>query len=162
MLRGGFRGEVLAVASDGTTVPGVTNAPSLSEVPGQFDLVVASIDPQDLGSVVIDSAHKGAHGLVVLTGSEFSAQENHVLVQLARAYGVRALGPDALGVLSHYKGVIWYTGDDVVTREADGRAGRDEGAQGADGLAGGIGHDTSVLRLRRWRACPTRPRSRSG
>ncbi len=31
--------------------------------------------------------------------------------------------PDALGVLSHYKGVIWYTGDDVVTREADGRAG---------------------------------------
>ena len=26
--------------------------------------------------------------------------------------------PDALGVLSHYKGVIWYTGDDVVTRKA--------------------------------------------
>jgi hypothetical protein len=25
--------------------------------------------------------------------------------------------PDALGVLSHYKGVIWYTGDDVVTRK---------------------------------------------
>jgi hypothetical protein len=25
--------------------------------------------------------------------------------------------PDALGVLSHYKAVIWYTGDDVVTRE---------------------------------------------
>jgi hypothetical protein len=29
--------------------------------------------------------------------------------------------PDNLGVLSHYKGVIWYTGDDAVTREADGR-----------------------------------------
>jgi hypothetical protein len=26
--------------------------------------------------------------------------------------------PDELGVLSHYEGVIWYTGDDVVTREA--------------------------------------------
>jgi hypothetical protein len=25
--------------------------------------------------------------------------------------------PTALGVLSHYKGVIWYTGDDVITRE---------------------------------------------
>jgi hypothetical protein len=25
--------------------------------------------------------------------------------------------PDALGVLSHYKAVIWYTGDDFVTRE---------------------------------------------
>jgi hypothetical protein len=26
--------------------------------------------------------------------------------------------PDALGVLSHYRAVVWYTGDDVVTREA--------------------------------------------
>jgi len=38
--------------------------------------------------------------------------------------------PDALGVLSHYKGVIWYTGDDVVTREGDGR-----GPGNADRLA---------------------------
>ena len=35
-------------------------------------------------------------------------------------YDVDAQGrtaPDALGVLSHYDAVIWYTGDDVVTRE---------------------------------------------
>jgi len=35
-------------------------------------------------------------------------------------YDVDANGrtaPDNLGVLSHYDGVIWYTGDDVVTRE---------------------------------------------
>jgi Zinc carboxypeptidase len=28
------------------------------------------------------------------------------------------IAPDHIGVLSHYDGVIWYTGDDVVTREA--------------------------------------------
>ena len=35
-------------------------------------------------------------------------------------YDVDANGrtaPDNLGVLSHYDAVIWYTGDDVVTRE---------------------------------------------
>ena len=35
-------------------------------------------------------------------------------------YDVDARGrkaPDALGVLSHYDGVIWYTGDDTVTRK---------------------------------------------
>ncbi|GAB2812899.1 M14 family metallopeptidase [Lentzea nigeriaca] len=32
------------------------------------------------------------------------------------AHGRKA--PDALGVLSHYQAVIWYTGDDLVTREA--------------------------------------------
>ena len=31
--------------------------------------------------------------------------------------------PDNLGVLSHYDAVIWYTGDDVVTREAGWAAG---------------------------------------
>ncbi|WP_086661950.1 M14 family metallopeptidase [Lentzea kentuckyensis] len=41
-------------------------------------------------------------------------------------YDVDANGrkaPDALGVLSHYKAVIWYTGDDVVTREPGWGAG---------------------------------------
>ena len=44
----------------------------------------------------------------------------------ADVYDVDARGrtaPDQLGVLSHYKGVIWYTGDDAVTRTA-GRAAR--------------------------------------
>ena len=39
----------------------------------------------------------------------------------ADVYDVDARGrtaPDPLGVLSHYKGVIWYTGDDIVTRTA--------------------------------------------
>jgi len=41
-------------------------------------------------------------------------------------YDVDARGrkaPDALGVLSHYKAVIWYTGDDIVTREPGWGAG---------------------------------------
>ncbi len=50
----------------------------------------------------------------------------------ADVYDVDAEGrvaPDQLGVLSHYDAVIWYTGDDVVTRTA----GRDPG--NADRLA---------------------------
>ncbi|WP_026876605.1 M14 family metallopeptidase [Jiangella gansuensis] len=41
-------------------------------------------------------------------------------------YDVDAQGrvaPDALGVLSHYDAVVWYTGDDVVTREPGWAAG---------------------------------------
>ena len=44
----------------------------------------------------------------------------------ADVYDVDARGriaPDQLGVLSHYKGVIWYTGDDAVTRRAGRAAG---------------------------------------
>ena len=41
-------------------------------------------------------------------------------------YDVDARGrtaPDALGVLSHYKAVLWYTGDDIVVREPTQAAG---------------------------------------
>ena len=44
----------------------------------------------------------------------------------ADVYDVDANGrtaPDDLGVLSHYKAVIWYTGDDTVTREPGWGAG---------------------------------------
>jgi hypothetical protein len=44
----------------------------------------------------------------------------------ADVYDVDAMGriaPDDLGVLSHYDGVIWYTGDDIVTRKAGWGAG---------------------------------------
>ena len=111
MLRGGFRGEVLAVTSDGTDVPGVVNAASIADVPGHLDLAVVSIGISDLGSVVIDAAHKGAHGMVVLTGSgsragtgDLVGGDDAQLVSLVRAYGLRALGPDALGLINSRPG----------------------------------------------------------
>ena len=50
--------------------------------------------------MVIDAAHKGVHGIVVLTGTDYAAGDNHQIINLARAYGIRALGPDALGVIN--------------------------------------------------------------
>jgi acyl-CoA synthetase (NDP forming)/RimJ/RimL family protein N-acetyltransferase len=100
MLRGGFRGEVMAVGSDGVAVPGVINAASIGELPGQLDLAIASVPTSQLGTVVIEAAHKGAHGIVVLTATSYAAGDNLQIMNVARAYGVRALGPDALGVIN--------------------------------------------------------------
>ena len=67
---------------------------------GAIDLAVVSVPTAQLGGVVIDAAHKGAHGLVVLTGGADGAHDNRTVVNLARAYGVRAVGPDALGLIN--------------------------------------------------------------
>ena len=56
--------------------------------------------------------------------------QNNVAADVYDVDASSRTAPDALGVLSHYKGVIWYTGDDAVTREADGR-----GPGNADRLA---------------------------
>ena len=56
--------------------------------------------PASSGGVVIDAAHKGAHAMVVLTGTDSPIEAARTVVNLARAYGIRALGPDALGVIN--------------------------------------------------------------
>ena len=100
MLRGGYRGEIVAVSADEGDVVGVPTAPSLAAVQGRFDLAIVSVPTSELGAVVIDVAHRGAHGLVVLTGVDSTPHDNVTLVNLARAYGVRALGSDALGLIN--------------------------------------------------------------
>ena len=100
LICGGFRGELIGISSDTAPVAGVPTATSIATVPGRLDLAILSVPTSELGGVVIDAAHKGAHGIVVLTGTDYSAGDNRTVVNLARAYGIRALGPDALGLIN--------------------------------------------------------------
>ncbi len=100
ILRGEFSGEVAAVSIDGASVAGVANAASIAAVQGSLDLAIVSVPTNQLGGVVIDAAHKGAHGMVVLTGTDYAPGDNLKIINLARAYGIRALGPDALGIIN--------------------------------------------------------------
>ena len=95
----GFRGEVIAVSTDDVEVSGVPCAESIAAVEGSIDLAVVVVPIDELGGVVIDAAHKGALGLVVMTGTG-DGESNRTVVNLARAYGVRAVGPDALGLIN--------------------------------------------------------------
>src|SRR3954470_7317705 len=89
---------------------------------GRRMLVVAAEDYTGASPVQTPNLHYVQYYLDALAANGIAAD----------VYDVDARGrtaPDQLGVLSHYDGVIWYTGDDVVTREA-GR-----GAGNADRLA---------------------------
>jgi acyl-CoA synthetase (NDP forming)/RimJ/RimL family protein N-acetyltransferase len=97
---GGFNGDVVAVSIDGAPVAGASNAASIAAVPGALDLAIVSVPTNQLGAVVIDAAHKGAYGIVVLTGTDYAVGDNLKIINLARAYGVRAFGPDALGIIN--------------------------------------------------------------
>jgi acyl-CoA synthetase (NDP forming)/RimJ/RimL family protein N-acetyltransferase len=97
---GGFNGDLAAVSIDGAPIVGASNAASIAEVPGVLDLAIVSVPTNQLGAVVIDAAHKGAYGMVVLTGTDYAVGDNLKIINLARAYGVRALGPDALGIIN--------------------------------------------------------------
>jgi hypothetical protein len=80
---------------------------------GRRVLVMAAEDYTGASPVYADQS-----GPTYLSSYTDALEANDVAFDV---YDVDANGrtaPDALGVLSHYDAVIWYTGDDIVTREA--------------------------------------------
>lgn len=100
LLSSGFRGRVTAVPTDGGEISGVPVAPTVADAGTDIDLVLAALPTDELAQVVIEAAHRNAHAIVALTGSRVGPEDSHRLVTLARAYGLRAVGPDALGVIN--------------------------------------------------------------
>jgi acyl-CoA synthetase (NDP forming)/GNAT superfamily N-acetyltransferase len=90
-LRGSaFPGPVHEVHPDGPLR-------SLSELPSPaVDLAVVATPVTALPQVVADAAAAGVHGLVVIT--EMDPAQRDELVRLARASGMRIIGPASLGV----------------------------------------------------------------
>lgn len=100
LLRDHFVGVVTAVSTDETPVRGVDTVASIADVEGEIDLAILAVSASELGGIVIDLANKGAFGVLMLAGDEASEADARTLVGLARSYGVRALGPDALGLVN--------------------------------------------------------------
>ena len=103
----GFTGTLYAVntEADGDEIEGVAAYPTIRDVPGTVDLAVIAVHAEDVQDVVLDCAAKGARGLVVVSsgfaeiGPEGRDRQRR-LVGLARSYGLRVIGPNALGVVN--------------------------------------------------------------
>jgi acyl-CoA synthetase (NDP forming)/RimJ/RimL family protein N-acetyltransferase len=104
VLAGGFTGGVFAVNPNATEVAGVPAYPTVRDVPHDVDLAVVAVPAEEVETVVADCAAKGVRGLVVMssgfaeTGEEGRARQQR-LVRLARANGMRVIGPNSFGVL---------------------------------------------------------------
>ncbi|OEV04628.1 bifunctional GNAT family N-acetyltransferase/acetate--CoA ligase family protein [Streptomyces oceani] len=97
-----FTGRTYAVnrvAPEGSTLAGVAAHRSVGAVPEAVDLAVVAVPAEQVPAVVADCGEHGVQGLVVLS-AEFTRDEQRALVRQARAYGMRVIGPNALGVIN--------------------------------------------------------------
>jgi acyl-CoA synthetase (NDP forming)/RimJ/RimL family protein N-acetyltransferase len=105
LVLSGFTGPVYAVNPGASAIAGVPAYPRVSDIPGEVDLAVIAVPAEAVESVVLDCAAKGVKGLVVVsagfgeTGSE-GRQRQRDLVHLARARGMRVVGPNCLGIIN--------------------------------------------------------------
>ncbi|WP_244242277.1 bifunctional GNAT family N-acetyltransferase/acetate--CoA ligase family protein [Nocardioides seonyuensis] len=105
LVLGGYTGRVHVVNPSADSVSGMPAWDSVADIPGGVDVAIVAVPADAVQDVVLDCAAKGVHGLVVIssgfaeTGEEGRLRQRR-LVGLARSYGLRLIGPNALGIIN--------------------------------------------------------------
>jgi acyl-CoA synthetase (NDP forming)/GNAT superfamily N-acetyltransferase len=105
LVTGDFTGRVYAVNPSAAAVSGMPAYQSVGDIPDDVDVAIVAVPAESVTDVVLDCASKGVHGLVVIssgfaeTGEE-GRQRQRRLVGLSRSYGLRLIGPNALGLIN--------------------------------------------------------------
>ncbi|MEV4760222.1 GNAT family N-acetyltransferase [Micromonospora sp. NPDC049559] len=100
---GGFTGAVVPVHPYAGRVAGLDAYPSAADAGAPVDLAVIAVPADTVAEAVADAARAGAHGLVVVSSGfaeagAAGAEAQRELLRLARAAGMRLVGPNCLGV----------------------------------------------------------------
>ncbi|GAB3264833.1 bifunctional acetate--CoA ligase family protein/GNAT family N-acetyltransferase [Nocardioides dilutus] len=105
LVTGDFTGRVYAVNPSAAAVSGMPAYKAVGDIPDEVDVAIVAVPADSVTDVVLDCASKGVHGLVVIssgfaeTGEE-GRQRQRRLVGLSRSYGLRLIGPNALGIIN--------------------------------------------------------------
>jgi acetyl coenzyme A synthetase (ADP forming)-like protein len=105
LLEHGFQGAVYPVNPKADVVQSVRAYPTIEQVPGEVDLAIVVVPALRVNDIVEACGRKGVRAAVVIsagfkeTGAEGRERERR-LVELARRYDMRIVGPNCLGVLN--------------------------------------------------------------
>ncbi|MBC2934485.1 bifunctional GNAT family N-acetyltransferase/acetate--CoA ligase family protein [Nocardioides sp. zg-1228] len=110
LVLGNFTGRIHVVNPSADSVSGMPAWKSVGDIPGDVDVAIVAVPAEAVQDVVLDCAAKGVHGLVVIssgfaeTGEEGRMRQRR-LVGLSRSYGLRLIGPNALGIINTHPDV---------------------------------------------------------
>jgi acyl-CoA synthetase (NDP forming)/GNAT superfamily N-acetyltransferase len=113
----GFAGPVYPVHPEARHIGGVRAYPTVLDVPDDVDLAVVAVPATGVIDVVEQCGHKGVRGVVVVSagfaerdpadhpdqsgaGRHSGRELERKLVAVARAHGMRVVGPNCLGVVN--------------------------------------------------------------
>jgi acyl-CoA synthetase (NDP forming)/RimJ/RimL family protein N-acetyltransferase len=105
LVLGDYAGRIYVVNPTADAVAGMPAYARVGDIPGDVDVAIVAVPADAVQDVVLDCAAKGVHGLIVISSGfaetgEDGRQRQRRLVGLARSYGLRLIGPNALGVIN--------------------------------------------------------------
>jgi acyl-CoA synthetase (NDP forming) len=103
--QGGFQGPIYPINPHASTVAGLRAYPSVRDVPGPVDLALIAVPRDAVLGVVDECGARGVPAVAVVTAgfAEVGPKGQDLQRQLldrARRYGIRLLGPNSLGLVS--------------------------------------------------------------
>ena len=105
LVNGDFTGRMYVVNPNSSAVSGMPAYKSVGDIPDDVDVAIVAVPADAVQEVVLDCAAKGVHGLVVISSGFAETGEDgrrlqRRLVGLSRSYGLRLIGPNALGIIN--------------------------------------------------------------
>ncbi len=105
IIMSGFAGIVYPVNLRAPSVLGVKAYPSVSQLPDPPDLVVIAVPAPAVRSVLVECGEAGVAGVVIITAGFAEIDTTGVnaeneLLELARWYGMRIVGPNCIGIVN--------------------------------------------------------------
>ena len=104
LMRRGYKGKLYPVNPRGGTILGLPAYAKVNDIPGAVDLAIIAVPPQVVPQVMQDCARKGIPGVMVNaagfaeTGTEAGKALEKEVLSIARAAGMRIVGPNCLGI----------------------------------------------------------------
>jgi len=107
LIKFGYRGKVFPVNPKLDSILGRTAYPDVNSLPEVPDLAVVAVGREKVLDVVRNCADRGIKRAVVVTQGFADADEKgralqEELTRLAKASGLRIVGPNTLGVINHF------------------------------------------------------------
>ncbi len=105
LIESGYNGIIYPINPKQEVVSSIKTYPSVLDVPGSIDLAIIVVSAERIQPLVEECGRKGVKSLLVITagfsemGGEGVEREKK-LVKTARAYGMRIIGPNCLGILN--------------------------------------------------------------
>ncbi|MBS7249775.1 MAG: CoA-binding protein [Candidatus Freyarchaeota archaeon] len=107
----GYKGQVYLVNPSYPEIEGIKVYPNIKEVPDEVDLAVIITSARAVPGIVRDCVEKGVKGAVIVADGfaerdEEGAKLQQEIVNISKHTGIRILGPNTIGVVNPYSGVI--------------------------------------------------------
>jgi acetyl coenzyme A synthetase (ADP forming)-like protein len=99
-----FNGKVFPVNPRHEYIHSTKSYPSVEAIPDPVDLAVIVVPAAHVQGVVEECGRKGVKGLVIITAGfretgEEGAKREDAIIEIARRYGMRMIGPNCMGVI---------------------------------------------------------------